>query len=68
MNAPLCLDDEGRPTFACQEDPRDQQVFACLKYGKRNLHGRGEGHRISRCGCWPRGYYLTKADQAGGEG
>ena len=39
-----------------------QRSFECPKCGKKNLHGSGDGHRISHCPCWPRGYQIKDQD------
>jgi predicted RNA-binding Zn-ribbon protein involved in translation (DUF1610 family) len=39
-----------------------QRSFECPKCGKKNLHGSGDGHRISHCPCWPRGYEIKDQD------
>lgn len=42
-------------------------VFRCPQCGKENCHGgaygqlgAGDGHRVSHCACWPKGYYLRE--------
>ena len=42
-------------------------VFRCPKCGQENNHGgvfnelgAGDGHRVSHCECWPRGYYIKE--------
>ncbi len=31
-------------------------AFTCPCCGERNVHGQGDGHRVSHCECWKRGY------------
>jgi hypothetical protein len=42
-------------------------VFTCPTCGVENVHGgaygnpgAGDGHRVSHCQCWPRGYYICE--------
>ena len=35
--------------------------FQCPKCAKWNMHGYGDGHRVSHCSCWPNGYYLKSS-------
>lgn len=46
------------PTFAARPDGPDTCSFVCPVCGKRNHHGRGDGHRHAHCSCWPRGYNI----------
>jgi len=42
-------------------------VFTCPQCGRSNSHGGtwgnigdGDGHRVSHCDCWPKGYFLRE--------
>jgi hypothetical protein len=45
-------------------------IFTCPSCGEENSHGAGgpkfgagDGHRVSHCPCWPRGYILREATE-----
>ncbi len=47
------------PTFTCIER-EGSLIFECPICKKENRHGSMEGHRVSHCGCWPKGYDIVK--------
>lgn len=65
---------EGEP-YRTYGDERGERsgihlAFHCPKCGKTNLHGGRyrepgacDGHRLSHCDCWPRGYHLRETQQ-----
>ena len=48
------------PTIECQQD-EDQLFFLCEHCKEEHVHGAKEGHRVSHCPAYPRGYFLKKA-------
>lgn len=49
------------PTFEVQAVNAVNVMFRCPRCGKENWHGKGDGHRVAHCGCWPRGYVIVEA-------
>jgi len=48
------------PTIECQQDGI-QFFFVCEHCKEEHFHGAIEGHRVSHCPAYPRGYFLKKA-------
>jgi len=49
------------PVIECQHEG-SQFTFKCEHCGEKHYHGAAaEGHRVSHCFAYPRGYFLKKA-------
>ena len=48
------------PTIECQQEGI-QFFFLCEYCKEEHVHGAIEGHRVSHCPAYPRGYFLKKA-------
>lgn len=48
------------PVIECQHEGA-QFIFWCEHCGNDHVHGAIEGHRVSHCPAYPRGYFLKKA-------
>jgi len=46
------------PIFEAEGKVGSQAWFTCPVCGKRNTHGKGDGHVTSHCDCWEKGYFF----------